>query len=145
MSCDETGKVKVTTYYESLCPDSKAFINDQFYPTYQQLHEIMITDLNAYGKASVSNIFNHLFIDIFIFVFLPIDSFSIRLFLSHWKCLAPPLLNVSIKKARNCHKQTLFILFVINSLNFKLLITNKIIENETHRWYLLSLYRNQTI
>ena len=67
--------VLVTVYYESLCGDSIAFIKNQLHPTYNELSEIMIADLNAYGKASVS-IYNLLIsYDHYIFIYiLPLDE-----------------------------------------------------------------------
>lgn len=47
--------VKVSVFYETLCPDSATFFTGQLYPVYQDLKDIMIVDLNAYGIASVSN------------------------------------------------------------------------------------------
>lgn len=43
--------VKVSVYYETLCPDSKRFVINQLYPVYQELKDIMLLDVNAYGKA----------------------------------------------------------------------------------------------
>ncbi|XP_065351021.1 GILT-like protein 1 [Cloeon dipterum] len=48
-----TQAVKVSVYYESLCPDSIAFIRDQYHSTYQQLGSSSITvDFLPYGKAT---------------------------------------------------------------------------------------------
>lgn len=47
--------VKVSVYYETLCPDSRNFFIGQLYPVYQDLKDIMALDVNAYGKASVSS------------------------------------------------------------------------------------------
>ncbi|MCL4143308.1 UNVERIFIED_CONTAM: hypothetical protein GTU68_005540 [Idotea baltica] len=44
--------VKVTTFYESLCPDSIRFFTRQLEPTYNDLSDIMTVELHAYGKAS---------------------------------------------------------------------------------------------
>ncbi|XP_066946306.1 gamma-interferon-inducible lysosomal thiol reductase-like isoform X1 [Macrobrachium rosenbergii] len=45
-------RVKVTVYYESLCPTSRSFFVNQLYPTWRILSGIMEVDLNAYGKAT---------------------------------------------------------------------------------------------
>jgi len=44
--------VKVSVYYEALCPDSINFIRNQLWPSYQSIKEIMDVDLVAYGKAT---------------------------------------------------------------------------------------------
>lgn len=43
--------VKVSVYYESLCPDSYSFIVRQLYPTWQNLSDIFTPEIYAYGKA----------------------------------------------------------------------------------------------
>ncbi|XP_067134316.1 gamma-interferon-inducible lysosomal thiol reductase-like [Centruroides vittatus] len=43
--------VLVSVYYETLCPDSKRFILDQLWPTYQAVSDIIDVDLIPYGKA----------------------------------------------------------------------------------------------
>lgn len=52
---DESGKeiekVKVSVYYEALCPDSKFFITYQLVPVFKALKEFLILDLIPYGKA----------------------------------------------------------------------------------------------
>lgn len=45
--------VKVTVYYEALCPDSKFFILHQLVPAYKSLRKFLILDLVPYGKAEV--------------------------------------------------------------------------------------------
>ncbi|XP_047484583.1 GILT-like protein 1 [Penaeus chinensis] len=50
-SASEAGKVKVTVFYEALCPDSKKFITKQLYPVWNELKHIIELDINAYGKA----------------------------------------------------------------------------------------------
>lgn len=45
----------MTVYYESLCPDSKAFIVDQLTPTVRgNLGKYVDLTLVPYGKSSVS-------------------------------------------------------------------------------------------
>ncbi|XP_069956198.1 gamma-interferon-inducible lysosomal thiol reductase [Cherax quadricarinatus] len=44
--------VKVSVYYETLCPDSQRFITNQLYPVWLNLMDIMEIDINAYGKAN---------------------------------------------------------------------------------------------
>jgi len=47
--------VKVSVYYESLCPDSIRFLTNQFTPVYNQLGSSNIeVDFLPYGKATVS-------------------------------------------------------------------------------------------
>lgn len=45
--------VTVSVYYESLCPDSRRFVVTQLYPVWQDLKEIMLLDVNSYGKSKV--------------------------------------------------------------------------------------------
>lgn len=50
-------QVPVTVYYESLCPDSKAFIVDQLTPTVRgPLGNYIDLTLVPYGKSSVREI-----------------------------------------------------------------------------------------
>ncbi|KAL1492845.1 hypothetical protein ABEB36_011027 [Hypothenemus hampei] len=44
-------KVKVSVYYEALCPDSKFFISFQLVPVFDKLKDSLIVDLVPYGKA----------------------------------------------------------------------------------------------
>ncbi|XP_037773983.1 gamma-interferon-inducible lysosomal thiol reductase-like [Penaeus monodon] len=46
--------VTVSVYYESLCPDSRRFVVTQLYPVWQDLKEIMLLDVNSYGKSKDS-------------------------------------------------------------------------------------------
>jgi interferon gamma-inducible protein 30 len=48
-------RVKVSTYYETLCPDSMAFVVNQLYPTWTEIGQIMDVDLIPYGKAAYTN------------------------------------------------------------------------------------------
>lgn len=47
------GKVKISVYYEALCPDSKFFVKYQLLPVYEEFQEYIILDLVPYGKAQV--------------------------------------------------------------------------------------------
>ncbi|KAF7287015.1 GILT-like protein 1 [Rhynchophorus ferrugineus] len=47
----ETEKVKISVYYEALCPDSKFFITYQLVPVFDKLKDFLIIDLVPYGKA----------------------------------------------------------------------------------------------
>lgn len=47
-------KVKISVYYEALCPDSKFFIKYQLLPVYEEFNEHIILDLVPYGKAQVN-------------------------------------------------------------------------------------------
>ncbi|CAG7727381.1 unnamed protein product [Allacma fusca] len=44
-------KLKVSVYYETLCPHSIKFIRDQLYPVYEELREYLELDLVPYGNA----------------------------------------------------------------------------------------------
>ncbi|KAJ8965022.1 hypothetical protein NQ314_004420 [Rhamnusium bicolor] len=43
--------VKVSIYYEALCPDSKSFIARQLHPNYKEIANYVDLDLIPYGKA----------------------------------------------------------------------------------------------
>ncbi|XP_063845621.1 gamma-interferon-inducible lysosomal thiol reductase-like isoform X1 [Scylla paramamosain] len=47
----DAARVRVTVFYEALCPDSRNFIVHQLYPVWQDLGNIMNLDLHAFGKA----------------------------------------------------------------------------------------------
>ncbi|KAJ8918983.1 hypothetical protein NQ315_016887 [Exocentrus adspersus] len=47
--------LKISVYYETLCPDSIRFLVNEFYPTYQDHAEHMEVDLVPYGKANATN------------------------------------------------------------------------------------------
>ena len=51
---DET--LKVGVYFESLCPDSKAFITTQLHPTFGKLGKYMDVSFFPYGNAEVSQV-----------------------------------------------------------------------------------------
>lgn len=46
--------IKVSVYYESLCPYSIRFITQQLYPNYDRFASDLSLDLVPYGKANVS-------------------------------------------------------------------------------------------
>ena len=47
--------VKISVYYESLCPDSQLFVFDQLAPTFEIFGpEELVVDLKPFGKANVS-------------------------------------------------------------------------------------------
>jgi interferon gamma-inducible protein 30 len=43
--------VDVAVYYESMCPDSQQFVQEQLLPTYSQLQDYMNVELIPYGNA----------------------------------------------------------------------------------------------
>lgn len=43
--------ISVQIYYESLCPDSKAFIVQQLYPTYSKLGKYLRVEFKPFGNA----------------------------------------------------------------------------------------------
>ena len=51
-SAQSDSRVKVSVYYETLCPDSIAFIRYQLFPTFEAIPEILNADLVPFGKAS---------------------------------------------------------------------------------------------
>ncbi|XP_071521691.1 gamma-interferon-inducible lysosomal thiol reductase-like [Panulirus ornatus] len=55
-SAEAAEPVLVTVYYESLCPDSQRFITTQLYPVWIDLKDIMVLDVNAYGKSSDTSV-----------------------------------------------------------------------------------------
>jgi len=46
--------VKINVYYESLCPDSKAFITQQLGPVYQKFKKYLEVELRPYGNAKTT-------------------------------------------------------------------------------------------
>ena len=46
-------RVKITVYYESLCPDSRRFINGQLSKAFLQVNQITNIELIPFGKANV--------------------------------------------------------------------------------------------
>jgi len=46
--------VKINVYYESLCPDSKAFITQQLGPVYQKFKKYLEVELRPYGNANAT-------------------------------------------------------------------------------------------
>lgn len=46
-------KIKISVYYEALCPDSKFFIKYQLLPVFEEFQEHILLDLVPYGKAQV--------------------------------------------------------------------------------------------
>lgn len=47
-------QVNITVYYETLCPDSKAFILSMLYPNFPKLKDYISLRLVPFGKANVS-------------------------------------------------------------------------------------------
>lgn len=50
---DAIKRAKVTVFYESKCPDSRRFFNQQLLPTFAKLHKYLDLDLVPFGKARV--------------------------------------------------------------------------------------------
>ncbi|KAK3873596.1 hypothetical protein Pcinc_021401 [Petrolisthes cinctipes] len=48
---DAAPQVKVSVYYESLCPDSRNFFVNQLYPVWVDLSDIIDLQLTSYGKT----------------------------------------------------------------------------------------------
>jgi len=51
-ACAADNRVKVSAYYETLCPDSIHFVKTQLWPTHNEIGDIIEVDLVPYGKAS---------------------------------------------------------------------------------------------
>jgi hypothetical protein len=49
--CEGNGKVKLGVYLESLCPDSRSFVNEQLTPTFNILSQIFDVDLVPFGNS----------------------------------------------------------------------------------------------
>merc|ERR1712226_1261963 len=45
--------VKITVFYESLCPDSKRFVTEQLYPAWGKFGQSLRVSLKPFGKAKV--------------------------------------------------------------------------------------------
>lgn len=52
--CDFNSQTPVYVYYESLCPDSQAFITKQLYPSMKILKDHIDLHLVPFGKSTVS-------------------------------------------------------------------------------------------
>jgi GTP cyclohydrolase FolE2 len=50
---DETQKLNVTIFYESLCPDSQSFIQNQLYKNYDELKDKISLTFIPFGKSKV--------------------------------------------------------------------------------------------
>lgn len=46
--------VKISLYYESLCPDSRAFVLTQLAPTYEKLGQNITLELVPFGNVNVT-------------------------------------------------------------------------------------------
>ena len=53
-SLSDVAKVKVSLYYESLCPWSAKYISEQLYPTYRKLGRHIDLDYIPYGNAEMT-------------------------------------------------------------------------------------------
>lgn len=51
---DKFDPILVEVYYESMCPDSKYFINHKLVPVMTKLSQYLMLRLIPYGKATVS-------------------------------------------------------------------------------------------
>lgn len=51
-------QINIDIYYESLCPDSVKFINNQLYPNWAQISPYVNLQFVPFGKSKVSNILN---------------------------------------------------------------------------------------
>ena len=55
-SSSSESSVKLSVYYESLCPDSINFISSQFFPAWKRFgSQTLNVDLHPFGNANVSN------------------------------------------------------------------------------------------
>lgn len=50
-------QINISIYYESLCPDSKLFITQYFYPAYEIFSNYLNIRFIPFGKANVSLIY----------------------------------------------------------------------------------------
>lgn len=46
-------QLKITLFYETLCPDCQYFVTQQLYPAYKKIGDSLKIDLVPYGFASV--------------------------------------------------------------------------------------------
>ena len=53
LQISESAELSVTVYYECLCPDSKDFIANQLYPTWERLGKYFLVEFKPFGKATV--------------------------------------------------------------------------------------------
>ncbi len=53
-SNETSNKISIQIYYESLCPDSQNFVEEQLYPAYQALGNYLQIDFKPFGNAQVS-------------------------------------------------------------------------------------------
>merc|ERR1712013_151604 len=44
--------VEISVYYESLCPDSIRFVNEQLFPSWKKFKNELKVDLKPFGKAN---------------------------------------------------------------------------------------------
>lgn len=57
---DSLKNVKVSVYYEALCPDSRFFVAYQLLPTYKDFQNYVTLDLIPYGKAQTIETDGHI-------------------------------------------------------------------------------------
>ena len=50
-------KIRVSVFYEALCPDSRNFFLKQLQPAYDKIPHLMDIVLEPYGKAKVYDIY----------------------------------------------------------------------------------------
>nr|CAI5824769.1 unnamed protein product [Callosobruchus analis] len=52
-------KLKVSLYYETLCPGCNYFIQNELYPVYSQFEEYLFLEMVPFGNAEVSFLLIH--------------------------------------------------------------------------------------